>query len=139
MMWRKEGRSHGEFYLLMRRRSPRSTRTDTLLPYTTLFRSPSFFGTFRSSYSTSRLWGRSSSSFGAGTESGSSSCASRSEDPTSALQPLMRIPHPVFCLNTKPITLHHTPPPPPPSLANTPNPHPLTPALPPHNHTHPPP
>src|SRR3546814_12229137 len=28
------------FVFLMRRRQPRSTRTDTLLPYTTLFRSP---------------------------------------------------------------------------------------------------
>src|SRR3546814_18922989 len=28
------------FFFLMRRRPPRSTRTDTLLPYTTLFRSP---------------------------------------------------------------------------------------------------
>src|SRR3546814_10352087 len=29
------------FFLLMIRRPPRSTRTDTLFPYTTLFRSPS--------------------------------------------------------------------------------------------------
>src|SRR3546814_17955520 len=28
------------FFCLMRRRPPRSTRTDTLCPYTTLFRSP---------------------------------------------------------------------------------------------------
>src|SRR3546814_14194771 len=28
------------FFVLMIRRPPRSTRTDTLLPYTTLFRSP---------------------------------------------------------------------------------------------------
>src|SRR3546814_1062143 len=28
-----------EFFLLMKRRPPRSTRTDTLFPYTTLFRS----------------------------------------------------------------------------------------------------
>src|SRR3546814_10950709 len=30
------------FFLLMIRRPPRSTRTDTLFPYTTLFRSPDF-------------------------------------------------------------------------------------------------
>src|SRR3546814_16487879 len=30
------------FFFLMRRRPPRSTRTDTLFPYTTLFRSPGF-------------------------------------------------------------------------------------------------
>src|SRR3546814_9938843 len=29
----------------MKRRPPRSTRTDTLFPYTTLFRSPSYFAT----------------------------------------------------------------------------------------------
>src|SRR3546814_16696286 len=28
------------FFFLMRRRPPRSTRTDTLFPYTTLFRTP---------------------------------------------------------------------------------------------------
>src|SRR3546814_17588662 len=30
------------FFFLMRRRPPRSTRTDTLFPYTTLFRSMAF-------------------------------------------------------------------------------------------------
>src|SRR3546814_12617943 len=30
------------FFVLMIRRPPRSTRTDTLFPYTTLFRSPTF-------------------------------------------------------------------------------------------------
>src|SRR3546814_8120278 len=32
------------FFFLMIRRPPRSTRTDTLFPYTTLFRSPSLIG-----------------------------------------------------------------------------------------------
>src|SRR3546814_12109706 len=32
------------FFFLMIRRPPRSTRTDTLFPYTTLFRSPGPFG-----------------------------------------------------------------------------------------------
>src|SRR3546814_5100859 len=32
------------FFFLMRRRPPRSTRTDTLFPYTTLFRSDLAFG-----------------------------------------------------------------------------------------------
>src|SRR3546814_17933300 len=32
---------HVFFFFLMRRRPPRSTRTDTLFPYTTLFRSKS--------------------------------------------------------------------------------------------------
>src|SRR3546814_11778787 len=33
------------FVFLMRRRPPRSTRTDTLVPYTTLFRSASYVST----------------------------------------------------------------------------------------------
>src|SRR3546814_8613830 len=33
--------AHGRCFFLMIRRPPRSTRTDTLFPYTTLFRSPS--------------------------------------------------------------------------------------------------
>src|SRR3546814_9133115 len=33
----------GFFFFLMIRRPPRSTRTDTLFPYTTLFRSPVFY------------------------------------------------------------------------------------------------
>src|SRR3546814_16197961 len=35
------------FFFLMIRRPPRSTRTDTLFPYTTLFRSPLFDGLVR--------------------------------------------------------------------------------------------
>src|SRR3546814_6149305 len=35
------------FFFLMRRRPPRSTRTDTLFPYTTLFRSVGFEQTWR--------------------------------------------------------------------------------------------
>src|SRR3546814_2401128 len=34
------------FFFLCLRRPPRSTRTDTLFPYTTLFRSPQFSGGF---------------------------------------------------------------------------------------------
>src|SRR3546814_16899893 len=36
------------FFFLMRRRPPRSTRTDTLFPYTTLFRSGNSMKPFRS-------------------------------------------------------------------------------------------
>src|SRR3546814_11931642 len=35
------------FFFLMIRRPPRSTRTDTLFPYTTLFRSPAMAVTFQ--------------------------------------------------------------------------------------------
>src|SRR3546814_4155514 len=83
----------------MIRRPPRSTRTDTLFPYTTLFRSP------RVSSSPTAL--RSSSPTAA---LPSSSPTARSEEHTSELQSLMRISYAVFCLKTKKISL--------PSLSN---------------------
>src|SRR3546814_11605679 len=86
--------SHFYFiFFLMIRRPPRSTRTDTLFPYTTLFRSPlsnndfalaviDFLNVvsvaiFRVNYS------------------------HRSEEHTSELQSLMRISYAVFCLKKK--------------------------------------
>src|SRR3546814_2517386 len=87
----------------MIRRPPRSTRTDTLFPYTTLFRSVMFFrmvvllgviqpallSTFGSALVVTgvallciALWGR-------------------SEEHTSELQSLMRISYAVFCLKKK--------------------------------------
>src|SRR3546814_14905405 len=74
------------FFFVMIRRPPRSTRTDTLFPYTTLFRSPEF-GT---SYSTE------SSRFGATRNPWST--RHRSEEHTSELQSLMRISYADFCL-----------------------------------------
>src|SRR3546814_7330179 len=77
----------------MIRRPPRSTRTDTLFPYTTLFRSlPE-----SSSSSTTR------ESFRRGSTCGDRPVArwrfsSRSEEHTSELQSLMRISYAVFCL-----------------------------------------
>src|SRR3546814_12568895 len=76
-------------FFLMIRRPPRSTRTDTLFPYTTLFRSAVQFGiynTFRSALASSRVWW-------------SRVCVVlRSEEHTSELQSLMRISYAVFCL-----------------------------------------
>src|SRR3546814_3872953 len=78
----------------MIRRPPRSTRTDTLFPYTTLFRSPwngagasafapSAYGLFRRNAKLAdAFW-------------------SRSEEHTSELQSLMRISYAVFCLKKK--------------------------------------
>src|SRR3546814_20138784 len=83
------------FVFLMIRRPPRSTRTDTLFPYTTLFRSPGFANTpppMRSSVLTCE-WPK-TSSFGA-------FGAERSEEHTSELQSLMRISYAVFCLKKK--------------------------------------
>src|SRR3546814_4124468 len=69
----------------MIRRPPRSTRTDTLFPYTTLFRS------------TGRRPGHGPTSCGAGSRWN----LCRSEEHTSELQSLMRISYAVFCLKKK--------------------------------------
>src|SRR3546814_5143533 len=71
-------------FFLRIRRPPRSTRTDTLFPYTTLFRSlgPRWPVVF------------------AGVMIGLGSWA-RSEEHTSELQSLMRISYAVFCLKKK--------------------------------------
>src|SRR3546814_19479669 len=105
---------------LMIRRPPRSTRTDTLFPYTTLCRSSSLLGT-------REIWlgrtpkrnspsptGRRSTFSGKCTKLakltslpairpgmrliGGSENSSRSEEHTSELQSLMRISYAVFCL-----------------------------------------
>src|SRR3546814_2868979 len=92
----------------MIRRPPRSTRTDTLFPYTTLFRSCSsgnnfarhFFQTYDKNQWVS--------------QSQSLSMEQRSEEHTSELQSLMRISYAVFCLkkkkykkNNDPIIIHY--------------------------------
>src|SRR3546814_20477976 len=88
------------FFFLMIRRPPRSTRTDTLFPYTTLFRS----GAYEPSEETPR-YPRSTTCL---TTDVARSCraitasdASRSEEHTSELQSLMRISYAVFCLKKK--------------------------------------
>src|SRR3546814_8598606 len=83
-------------FFLMIRRPPRSTRTDTLFPYTTLFRSSrmgaALFKRFRlechieRGLPDRRLLHRQ---------------ARRSEEHTSELQSLMRISYAVFCLKKK--------------------------------------
>src|SRR3546814_8143138 len=92
----------------MIRRPPRSTRTDTLFPYTTLFRSPDerLVVLARSSI---RLRARSSSRYFPCVISVQfdsidwrSKCSiARSEEHTSELQSLMRISYAVFCLKKK--------------------------------------
>src|SRR3546814_4787404 len=92
----------------MIRRPPRSTRTDTLCPYTTLFRSilPNSSG---QSSSTSSDIDAATNSVPALPEkrsnSRSSAAAARSEEHTSELQSLMRISYAVFCLQKK---IHYT-------------------------------
>src|SRR3546814_2527975 len=71
----------------MIRRPPRSTRTDTLFPYTTLF---------RSSEREAGHWICQQQQ-----EHAAPSHATRSEEHTSELQSLMRISYAVFCLQKK--------------------------------------
>src|SRR3546814_6445763 len=77
----------------MIRLPPRSTRTDTLFPYTTLFRSHP-------------RWGNRCSSSCSGPSQSlppatSTPASPRSEEHTSELQSLMRISYAVFCLKKK--------------------------------------
>src|SRR3546814_1672240 len=102
----------------MIRRPPRSTRTDTLFPYTTLFRS-----TRRSTFPGTPKHKSGESGFSASLRSGRRGMRSerplrnqtdkkrgRSEEHTSELQSLMRISYAVFCLKKQiPKTNYITP------------------------------
>src|SRR3546814_4622365 len=105
----------------MIRRPPRSTRTDTLFPYTTLFRSPITGRSTddRTLPSLPRWCSRKAARPGPETTishlasvlahfaiPGAIRSKSRSEDHTSELQSLMRISYAVFCLKKK--TTHTT-------------------------------
>src|SRR3546814_9097476 len=91
----------------MIRRPPRSTLTDTLFPYTTLFRSARphrrcrpFRGGNRPPELQARAKGRSAGRH----DRGLPACpgiGARSEEHTSELQSLMRISYAVFCLKKK--------------------------------------
>src|SRR3546814_6985593 len=93
----------------MIRRPPRSTRTDTLFPYTTLFRS--MYGRGMPATSTgvhnrireATLFGEASFEPVRGLIAtvGGRLTNSRSEEHTSELQSLMRISYAVFCLKKK--------------------------------------
>src|SRR3546814_1419311 len=98
----------------MIRRQPRSTRTDTLFPYTTLFRSTKFLEIIKILLSSRRPAG--------GADCGSN-CRTRkknqknpaippnvrSEERTSELQSLMRISYAVFCLTQNHAIQEHSP------------------------------
>src|SRR3546814_10549577 len=89
------------FFFLMIRRPPRSTRTDTLFPYTTLFRSHYIrcltLPAREAVHCADRLEAEiDGACVGAGLE-----LAARSEEHTSELQSLMRISYAVFCLKKK--------------------------------------
>src|SRR3546814_2532589 len=82
----------------MIRRPPRSTRTDTLFPYTTLFRSLS---SPISSPSPCRTRDRSARARRRAPSACPCCSLIRSEEHTSELQSLMRISYAVFCLKKK--------------------------------------
>src|SRR3546814_10818510 len=99
----------------MIRRPPRSTRTDTLFPYTTLFRSVYLYqgkvtaddigGNGAQPYSSTNVVADGSGAYrytAAFLPEGTYTLAlTRSEEHTSELQSLMRISYAVFCLKKK--------------------------------------
>src|SRR3546814_3456292 len=96
----------------MIRRPPRSTRTDTLFPYTTLFRSAwavihrNVDAALKAANIVDRASGRTLNAMAKGSalsrfESSKQRFWSRSEEHTSELQSLMRISYAVFCLKKK--------------------------------------
>src|SRR3546814_3467981 len=103
------------FFFLMIRRPPRSTRTDTLFPYTTLFRSLAVEGVhllgevgvepLERLREAAEFIGIDNGLGHAGTSGGDGGSkgeeTQRSEEHTSELQSLMRISYAVFCLKKK--------------------------------------
>src|SRR3546814_8149350 len=96
------------FCFLMIRRPPRSTRPDTLFPYTTLFRSRPAVGAARTHLRVgpggARLAGARLPLIpgpARGRLSAQQTSTHRSEEHTSELQSLMRISYAVFCLKKK--------------------------------------
>src|SRR3546814_9173891 len=95
----------------MIRRPPRSTRTDTLFPYTTLFRSraEALAASLPDPYIISRTLSRREAVDSSAIEGTNSTLdelltieeEDRSEEHTSELQSLMRISYAVFCLKKK--------------------------------------
>src|SRR3546814_17256446 len=102
------------FFFLMKRRPPRSTRTDTLFPYTTLFRSEKVaageIGAGNRRFHAAKRVARREPDRGNRQHGGDQEAlvhrahdVVRSEEHTSELQSLMRISYAVFCLKKKTI------------------------------------
>src|SRR3546814_3912553 len=96
------------FFFLMIRRPPRSTRTDTLFPYTTLFRSPEISPRLRDAAGDTPQASIAADLSGLGLHVADAVTVDRrSEEHTSELQSLMRISYAVFCLKKKKKTKQH--------------------------------
>src|SRR3546814_13166030 len=93
-------------FFLMIRRPPRSTRTDTLFPYTTLFRSLWAQGARRRRGCVDRR-GDATNRPGRICPARSGHLVRRSEEHTSELQSLMRISYAVFCLKKTKNKIHN--------------------------------
>src|SRR3546814_3033577 len=85
----------------MIRRPPRSTRTDTLFPYTTLFRSDLLHGCLPFLDDGGRILRRQQRGHDGQRHGRHQAPQQRSEEHTSELQSLMRISYAVFCLKKK--------------------------------------
>src|SRR3546814_2111947 len=98
-------------FFLMIRRPPRTTRTDTLFPYTTLFRSDAA-RIVEEAFIARDIFGIEPGDLGA--EGGfvvgivEIGAVARSEEHTSELQSLMRISYAVFCLKKKKFNIYFT-------------------------------
>src|SRR3546814_11223237 len=90
-------------FFLMIRRPPRSTRTDTLFPYTTLFRSEPWEDETIIKYQSlyGNAWAAIAKHLPGRTDNAIKNRFNRSEEHTSELQSLMRISYAVFCLKKK--------------------------------------
>src|SRR3546814_10164989 len=95
----------------MIRRPPRSTRTDTLFPYTTLFRSRTYssraFAKVQAMRKLALLVIDMQQGLFSSPPHDADGLVSRSEEHTSELQSLMRISYAVFCLKKKKNKRHH--------------------------------
>src|SRR3546814_20112600 len=101
------------FFFLMLRRPPRSTRTDTLFPYTTLFRSV-FLEEISEKCTRQHIaewvgadWHRQGERMVSGCREPVIGISERSEEHTSELQSLMRSSYAVFCLKKKNTITHN--------------------------------
>src|SRR3546814_5011098 len=100
-------------FFLMIRLPPGSTRTDTLFPYTTLFRSEAPAGVepacpdLQSGPSAAQAWGHARHGGLEPPTPWVTTRCSRSEEHTSELQSLMRISYAVFCLKKKNYEKNH--------------------------------